>query len=410
MRVNVIIIHMNILRIVYDFADKNVSAEGLSTGPYELTLAQGKLGHKIFVLTGNLNGKNFVARNFSYKLGEGNITVYNLPRGLKHFGPFLTTSVFVLPYYFYIKKKFKIDLVHNHQQMGVWLLLYKKLVGKMDKTPIIHTNHGSIVARMDALKKQGVKSPFFTKYFEYPIHKFSDSLSMQVAQVVVAVSKNLQEELPHYYPISKDKVVLMENGVNLDKFHRTGEKVDFGFENGSIIIGNVGRLSERKNIHLIIESLKFLPMQYKLVLVGEWDEKYKKDVVDKILLEKDLDGGLLSSRVKYIGIKPYWEVDKVFRSFDLFILPSAHEGLPKVALEAIASGNKCIASGFELERSLTNLYFLDELTPEAIAQKILSLSETPNNYEIARDILEKYYSWDTKVKELERMLPVRIAP
>lgn len=395
---------MNILRVVYDFADENVGAEGLSTGPYELTLSQAKLGHKIFVLTGNLNGKNLKARRFRYELEKGNVVIYNLPRALKNFGPFFTSSVFTVFYYLYLKRKYKIDIIHNHQQMGVWLLLYKKILGKADSTPLIHTNHGSIRGRVEVLKKQNATLSFFTKYFEYPIHTFSDDLSMQVAKTVIAVSENLKEELIKFYPDYKEKVVVLENGVNLDKFKKKGEKIDFGFEKGSIILGNIGRLSLRKNIHKIIEALKFLPSKYKLVLAGVWDENYKKEVIDALLTDNDSAVAPLSSRIKYVGVKPYWEVDKYFRSFDVFVLPSSHEGLPKVVLEAIASGCKCVASGFQLERSLTNLYFLDELTPEAIAKKILSLEETSDYDDVSRDILEKYYSWDKKVQELEEIM------
>ena len=50
---------MNILRIVYDWPDENVITVGLAPGPYEMSKAQSKLGHNVFVLCGNLNGKNF---------------------------------------------------------------------------------------------------------------------------------------------------------------------------------------------------------------------------------------------------------------------------------------------------------------------------------------------------------------
>ena len=51
---------MNILRIVYDWPDENVITEGLAPAPYELSLSQTRLNNTVYVLCGNLNGKNLV--------------------------------------------------------------------------------------------------------------------------------------------------------------------------------------------------------------------------------------------------------------------------------------------------------------------------------------------------------------
>jgi len=124
---------MKILRIIYDFADKNVAAKGLGPGPYELSVAQGnRKDYEVFVLTGNLNGKNLKEFRFHYDLCNGKVHVYNLPRALWKFGPFLTSSVLVLPYYLFLKIFKHIDVVHNQQQMGVWFLLYKKVFGRLE--------------------------------------------------------------------------------------------------------------------------------------------------------------------------------------------------------------------------------------------------------------------------------------
>ena len=161
---------MNILRIVYDFADEFVAAEGLSTGPYELTLAQAKQGHKIYVLTGNLNGKNIKRLRFKYDLAGGKVNVYNLPRALKYFGVFLTSSVFVLPYYFYFRLFKKIDVVHVHQQMGIYFFVYKYLFGWLDRIKVVYTNHGPIVPRYKKLVANNAPLSFWFKNFKILFH------------------------------------------------------------------------------------------------------------------------------------------------------------------------------------------------------------------------------------------------
>src|SRR3990167_8988763 len=226
---------MNILRIVYDWPDINVITEGLAPAPYELSKAQVQLGHKIYVLCGNLNGKNIKATKFHYTLENGQIEVFNLPRALTGFGPFLSTSLFVLPYYFYLKLTKQIDIVHNQGHMGVWLLLYKQIVGTLDKTRVIGQFHNTAQGREEFILKQGKTLPFLTKYFEYPIHKFSDRLQVKVAEKCLFVSQELLNEAIKYYNADIKKLVVVETGVNTTKFTKEGEKMDFGFEQNSII-------------------------------------------------------------------------------------------------------------------------------------------------------------------------------
>ena len=393
---------MNILRIVYDFADEFVAAEGLSTGPYELTLAQAKLVNKVYVLTGNLNGRNFKRMRFWYSLCNKNVIIFNLPRALKYIGVFLTASVCVLPYYFYLRFTKKIDVVHVHQQMGVWFWVYKFLFGRIDRIPVVYTNHGPIKARFEKLIKEGAPLSVWFKYFEYPLWSFNDWIAVKVADKIIAVSTSVKSELINLYNPTK-QIFVLENGVNLDKFNISNKKINFDFADGSIVIGDVGRLSQRKNIHLLIESLVTLPAKYKLVLIGEWDDEYKQKMIDPILEKSDKEGNKIGNRVKYLGIKNYWEVDNYFRSFDIFALPSMHEGLPKVVLEAIASGNRVVTSGFTIAHQIPNLHFLDQITAEAIAAKIIMISNNPSDYENSIKILKEFYSWDTKAFELDKI-------
>ena len=388
---------LNILRIVYDWPDENVITTGLSPAPYGLSIAQAKLGHKVYVLCGNLNGKNLKSKKFSYTLNNGQIKVYNLPRGLKHFGPFLTTSFFVLPYYFYLKTTKKIDLVHNQGHLGVWFLLYKFLFGWVDKTPVLGHFHITAKGRELSLKKGGIHLDFFTKFFEYPIHKFSDNLSKYVCPQVVVVSQNIKQELVTLYGFLPNRVHLLESAVDTSIFKKEGKKVDFGFSKDSKILLNLGRLSSRKNIHLIVESLKYLPNNFKLVLVGPWDKEYKLKVDSLIKKEK------LEDRIKYLGVVSTFKSSSYFRSADIFVLPSSYEGLPKVVIESLASGLKVVASGFKMKKDVPNLYYLKNLNSQELAKKILDVDKKANKYKETFSIISKYYSYDSKAQELEEI-------
>lgn len=385
---------IRVLRIIYDFADENVQTEGLSPGPYELTISQGKNpNYQIYVLTGNLNGKNVKSGKFKYNLGP-RVTVYNLPRAIWKFGPFISSSIFVLPFYFYLKLFKGVDIIHAHQQMGVWFLVYKYLFGWLDKTPVVHTNHGSIKGREKIALSKGEKFGFMTKYFEYPIHKFNDYLATKVANVLIAVADDTKKEIINFYN-PKQPIFVVENSVSIDRFKKEGETIDYGFEKGSKIIFNLGRLSKRKGIGVLVKSLAKLPNKYKLVLAGIWEAGYEKQInslINKLKLE---------DRVKFVGKISNFKAPIYFRSADIFVLASDHEGLPKVAIEALASGNKVVGTNFKLSHEVPNILYLKEKTPESLAKGILIMDKKENKYKETRKVIEAHYSWDSKAKDLD---------
>jgi glycosyltransferase involved in cell wall biosynthesis len=390
---------MNILRIVYDWPDENTITEGLAPAPYELSVAQAQLGNKIFVLCGNLNGKNLKAKRYKYEIFNGKITVFNLPRALTKLGPFFTTSVCVPFYYFYLKRNFKIDIVHNHGHLGVWFLVYKFLFGLFDRTPVIGHYHNTAKGREAAIIAQGQKVPALAANIEYPIHKFSDFLMTKVAKQLMVVSANLGEELVKYYHVPKEKITLLESSVDTNRFIPNGSKINFGFEEGSIIIGNGGRLSKRKNIDMLINAMMHLPLNYKLILWGTWDEELKHKMTNLISSKNMWD------RVKYMGSINYFNVDKYYRSVDLFVLPSSYEGLPKVVMEALACGCKVLASGFTIQNSIPNLSLMDAtgLSATILANNITDAMSKPEDDQKTHQILETHYSWKSKAELLEKI-------
>lgn len=388
---------IKILRIIYDFADENVQTEGLSPGPYELTISQGKNpNYKIYVLTGNLNGKNIKANKFKYTLSDGRVEVYNLPRAIWKFGPFISSSVLVLPFYFYLKIFRGVDIVHDHQQMGVWFLVYKYLFGWLDKTPMVHTNHASIKGREMIAVSKGEKLGFMTKYFEYPIHKFNDFLSTKVANVLIAVSDDTLRELKDFYN-PKQPIAVVENSVSIDRFKKEGELIDYGFEKGSKILFNIGRLSKRKGIGVLVESLALLPNNFKLVLAGIWEGDYQ-EYINNLITKLGL-----KDRVKFIGKISNFKAPIYYRSADIFVLASDHEGLPKVAIEALASGNKVVGTHFKLSHEVPNILYLKEKNPKELARGILEIDKKENRYKETRKVIEEFYSWDSKAKDIDKI-------
>ncbi len=105
--------------------------------------------------------------------------------------------------------------------------------------------------------------------------------------------------------------------------------------NAFVVLG-IGRLVRRKGFHTLIEAIKGLPNAY-LWLVGEGEEQEKLENSAKELRVVD--------RCRFLG----WRQNPApfFAASDVFCLPSIHEPLGNVILEAWSSSKPVVSSQSE---------------------------------------------------------------
>ena len=103
------------------------------------------------------------------------------------------------------------------------------------------------------------------------------------------------------------------------------------------MIGHVGRYCHVKN------------QSYLLRIFSELLAKKSNCVL--FLIGKGEDEKKLRNRVEELGLKDKvfflidrTDVDQLYQAMDVFVLPSFHEGLPVVAVEAQANGLPCLVS------------------------------------------------------------------
>ena len=96
------------------------------------------------------------------------------------------------------------------------------------------------------------------------------------------------------------------------------------------------------------------------------------------------------------------QIIKWYHKADIFILPSYHEGLPTVLLEAMSCGLPVIATNVRGNRDLIshgeNGILVPAYSPKKMAEAVSSLMDDDTmRHKIgqnARNLIEKEYTWD----------------
>ena len=97
----------------------------------------------------------------------------------------------------------------------------------------------------------------------------------------------------------------------------------------------VGRLVPEKGFHDLVTAYKASNSHLKLVIVGQADhqDEYASTLVKQA-----------SDSIIFAGRRSGDELKALYKHARVFVLPSYHEGLPIVALEAISAGTPVILS------------------------------------------------------------------
>jgi len=183
----------------------------------------------------------------------------------------------------------------------------------------------------------------------------------------ISQSKYLFRQMYH----SKNGVVI-KNAVDIDSNFL--KKNDEYYNGGKLKILFVGRLTKQKNISCLIKALSLLDadVDYKLTVCGDGE--------DKAQLINDIECLNLSENINLLGFKK--NIHQYMKASHLLLLPSLHEGMPNVLLEALEVGLPAIVSDIPAHRDLVGktgaVRMFDPNSPDELAGRI---GEYLSNYD-----------------------------
>jgi glycosyltransferase involved in cell wall biosynthesis len=203
---------------------------------------------------------------------------------------------------------------------------------------VIHT-HGykSDILGVLAAKKAGIRSVVTPHGFENAediklrLFIWLGNRMMKYANVVVPLSKALCDDVKGF-GVKDSKVVYVQNGVDLSEVEEQKIKYNKLMSVGDAKrIGFVGQMISRKNIHDILDIFETLAGKYPnitLSLLGDGESRAELEEHTKSLNHKN--------RIEFMGYRD--DRLELLQSFDLFVMTSTLEGIPRCLMEATAMG------------------------------------------------------------------------
>ena len=289
-----------------------------------------------------------------------------------------------LKHYFYLYnalKKGEFDIVHVHGNSSIMSveLTLAKFAGV--KKRIAHS-HNSTCPNVTI---HNFLSPYFNKIY-------SKALACGLLAGDWIFGKDNFEVLPNGFHTEKFK-------FSLEKRNSIRKKLQL---EDKYILGHIGRFNYVKNQIYLLQVFEKVAISCKdavLLLVGNGPDFEKVKSLVEVHPYKN--------RIILYGVSD--EPDALYSAMDLFVLPSLHEGLPVVLLEAQISGLPCLVSDtVTREMDFGNITWASiKSEPQIWVDKILKIRDKVNidresYYEKNRkQILE--YDISNNVKQLEKI-------
>lgn len=232
----------------------------------------------------------------------------------------------------------KPEIIHTHTAKAGFVgrtagFFYRWLNWKNVK--IVHTFHGHVFHSYYGNLK--------TKLFLF----IEKNLARFVTDKIIVITKQQFEEIHHEFGVGKaEQFQIIPLGIDLEKFAEANEKRrilrdEIKAADDEILVGFVGRLTEIKNVSLLLkvaeiyEKNKNLELpKLKFVIVGDGNVRKK--------LEKEAENLGLKDKILFLGNRN--DTDIFYAGLDIVALTSLNEGTPLSLIEAMANGKAVIST------------------------------------------------------------------
>lgn len=383
---------MKIIQVCYRFPP---AIGGVENHVYNLSYRLSEK-HTVTVFTSDIKNTSGLFKmqkvNKPYEKPSDNLNVFRLTAYPPNI-PYAMTYA-IIPSLIRNLAKSSADIIHVHGYIALHSDI-TSIISKLKKIPLVLTVHAYGDRLSNPYKNQ------LARLYNFTVGKVILNCASKIIVLDPGALKyfsNLEVE---------NKIQIIPNGIEYKKFAKPRLSLDFRQKynvEGKVVLF-VGQLQRRKGVQHLLKSalqiIKEVP-DTNFLIVGDGD--FKRDLIK---ISNNLE---IKDKVKFVGFLAIEKLLEAYASADIFVLPSALEGLPTVILEAMASGKPVVSTNVGgipsvVENGVTG--FLTNYGDEkGLAEKIIYLLENGDVREKMGESGRKKaenYSWESITEKTEKV-------
>lgn len=214
---------------------------------------------------------------------------------------------------------------------------------KKENIDLVHTNSTGGVVLLAGIACRLAKRPLISHVRLMYTGFLQDIVQGLLSNKIVIISRRVGRKLG--FTAFRKKIVLIYNGVNMERFNCRQGKNDFrkelGIPENSLLIGAACAYVHGKGVEYLIKAVGVLKTQIpdlRAVIAG-FQPAENKAYVDKLKFMTEKAG--LGGRISFLGKAD--DMVRVFRALDVFVFPSLMEPFGRVLIEAMACEKPIVA-------------------------------------------------------------------
>lgn len=213
------------------------------------------------------------------------------------------------------------------------------------KLPVVCTFHSTnfvqFISGLRSLKSIRTVGDQTSLVLRNPVGFLADISSARYSNKIICPSPSIANELQSHYFVKDEKIQIIPNGIDLNAADRVktsdiGLLSKYGLDKDKFVLF-IGRLTYIKGVDSLIEAFRIFHEEYKdtkLVIAGSGSATpYLKSIT------RDSDG------IQFVGQVTSQSIKKLlYESCFVVVVPSIHDTLPTVIIEAMANRKPVIAT------------------------------------------------------------------
>ncbi|MGF1555326.1 glycogen synthase [Paucihalobacter sp.] len=225
------------------------------------------------------------------------------------------------------------QLVHCH----TWYAQFSGIIAKLCYgIPLVITTHSLEPLRPWKREQLGRG---------YDMSSWIEKTAIEMADAVIAVSKETKQEVLQYFNVDEKKVKVIYNGIDLKQYVATSETSvldKYGIDKIKPYVLFVGRITRQKGIIHLVNAIKYLDKNIQIVLCA--------GAPDTPEIAKEMEISVNAARKERSNI--FWidemldkpSVIQLYSHADVFCCPSIYEPFGIINIEAMACNTAVVAS------------------------------------------------------------------